>query len=208
MSLQFPRPDRIPHRFSGSDPSAGQHSLDRIPSTVQQTRGNWASVSSIHPRQQIRANTADLLMSGISSAVSLRCRGSLLTINTLNQCVFKDYMQLYAYNAVIPHITRSFPQLWIYTLLRQDYWGRPVAVTWLTGAVCCSNARKSPEEMLLNQWIQLFYNRFISSHSRHDVYGVPSDWCLSWYHCVFLKFVAEKDFMQNSYDSVSLSQYL
>lgn len=100
--------------------------------------------------------------------VSLRCRGSLLTTNTLNQCVFKDYMQLYAYNAVLPHITCSFPQLWIYTLFWQDYWGRPVAVTWLTGAVCCSNAKKSPEEILLNQWIQLFYNRFISSHSRDD----------------------------------------
>lgn len=43
--------------------------------------------------------------------VSLRCRGSLLTMNTPNQCVVMDYMQLYAYNAVIPHITCSFPQL-------------------------------------------------------------------------------------------------
>lgn len=120
--------------------------------------------------------------------VSLRCHGSLLTTNTPDHCVFKDYMQIYA---VIPHITRSFPPLWIYTLLRQDYWGRPVAVTWLAGAVCCSNARKSPEEMLLNQWTQLFYIRFISSHSRDDVYGVPSDdvWAditaWSWERCLW-----------------------
>ena len=46
MSEQFPRPDKVPHTLAGSEPRAGQHCFETIPSTVLQTRGNCASVES------------------------------------------------------------------------------------------------------------------------------------------------------------------
>ena len=51
---QFPLPDREPHTLAGSEPRAGQHCLDRIPSTVQHTRGNWASAASGQRSKQKR----------------------------------------------------------------------------------------------------------------------------------------------------------
>lgn len=39
-AVQAPLPDREPQTLAGSEPRAGQHCLDRMPCTVQQTRGN------------------------------------------------------------------------------------------------------------------------------------------------------------------------
>lgn len=60
--VQLPLPDRDPHTLAGSEPRAGQHCLDRMPCTVQQTRGNWPSAGSKQSNKDRRPSPSAIII--------------------------------------------------------------------------------------------------------------------------------------------------